>query len=70
MGLRVEAERTCEAVVAYTLNTVSPRILCSDVALYLCDSCGIAVCEIHGSTCAECTQHFCLACGYVCAQAA
>lgn len=50
MTFSIDAERWCECVIGS--GTVRNRPLrCGDIAISLCQSCGIALCESHETLC-------------------
>lgn len=65
MGLIVESERWCEVVVGRGRGGSQP--LCGDVALTVCGTCGMGLCELHEVICRECHESYCSHCDHVCA---
>jgi len=66
MTLSVDAERWCECVIGPGADRNQP-LRCGDVAIELCEGCGIALCESHEIVCGRCTCVTCLNCNHVCA---
>lgn len=65
MTLKVDAERWCESVVAPGSVRNRP-VRCGDVAISLCEGCGIPMCESHEIVCAQCFGVTCLNCDHTC----
>jgi len=63
MALVVDAERWCGSIAPATSN---PPICCGDVAITLCDSCGVPLCEVHEIVCATCSASTCGNCQHAC----
>lgn len=65
MALRIESERWCECVIGP--GSVRNRPLrCGDIAMSLCDGCGIPLCESHEIICPTCFSATCLNCDHAC----
>ncbi len=65
MTLTIHAERWCECEVA-SGSAGSPLPRCTDVAISLCQCCGLALCEAHEIICIRCSSPVCLNCDHVC----
>lgn len=65
MTLKVDAERWCECVIGPGAVRNRP-LRCGDVAISLCDDCGMALCESHEILCSNCSRTTCLNCDHVC----
>ena len=65
MSLQVEAERWCESVIAPGSIRNRP-VRCGDVAISLCEGCGIPMCESHEIVCSQCLGVTCVNCDHSC----
>jgi hypothetical protein len=65
MTLSIDSERWCECVV--DIGPLHQRpLLCGDIAISTCGTCGIAMCESHEIFCDTCQSVTCMHCGHVC----
>lgn len=65
MTLKIDSEPWCECVTSP--GSVRNRPLrCGDIAISLCDGCGIPLCESHEIVCHNCFSVTCLNCDHAC----
>ncbi len=65
MTLSIDAERWCECVIGPgAIRNQSLR--CGDIAISLCECCGVALCEAHEIVCSFCLCATCLKCDHAC----
>jgi hypothetical protein len=65
MTLSIDSERWWEWVIGPgSLRDLPVR--CGDVAISLCEGCGVALCESHELRCGNCSRATCLNCAHVC----
>ena len=65
MTVKVDAECWCQSVVAPDSARNQPA-RCGDVAISLCEGCGIPMCESHEIVCSQCLGVTCLNCDHTC----